>query len=58
MCPQAGEGGTTRPFNPGWGDHKGLVHALLAAPDRSISFSRRLEVHDRAAHDHTLEYAD
>jgi hypothetical protein len=45
---QEGEEGTTRFCDLGWGDHNRLVQALLAAPDRSISFSRRLEGHDRA----------
>jgi len=47
VCPQEREEGTTRPCNASWRGHDGLVHPLLAAPDRSISFIRRLEVHDQ-----------
>jgi len=45
VCLRAWQETFTRPCNPSWRGHHGLVHARQAAPDRPVSIIRTLEVH-------------
>jgi hypothetical protein len=52
VCPRIRAEVFTRLCDPGWRDPAGLVHTTSTAPDKSVSFIRRLQVHDPMHYPH------